>query len=224
MRLNLTSFKKFQTAIKSYVPKFILTNFNPSTFFSMFSFCLACVTYCYIICIAPNFLHKYLDMDWTGVLVYDLYHHHHILTTILQKKTGLIITNPWKHFQVFFIMLQILFKQYFYFTLNTQHVLTKVHYILIVVGLGSQKTDKEWMLYSEGPGYDSTLRSTWDGVHKSSQTSQNEVTHSMRFGKGRIGLSIQFTFVSICDTVQICNASNVMMGIILRKLLHQMIN
>ena len=57
------------------------------------------------------------------------------------------------------------------------------------------RTDHEWSLYPEGQGYDSTLRATWDGVHKASTTSNNEVTDTMRFGRGRIGALFSKVFL-----------------------------
>ena len=40
-------------------------------------------------------------------------------------------------------------------------------------------------MYPEGRGYGATLRSTWDGVHKSSATTDNEIPFN-RIRKGRL--------------------------------------
>ena len=49
----------------------------------------------------------------------------------------------------------------------------------------TRKTGQEWVLYPEGN--DATLRSTWDGVHKATEVTDKEITHSMLFGKGKMG-------------------------------------
>lgn len=48
----------------------------------------------------------------------------------------------------------------------------------------SRRTGQEWVLYPEGN--DATLRSTWDGVHKATEVTDKEITHSMLFGKGKM--------------------------------------
>ena len=49
----------------------------------------------------------------------------------------------------------------------------------------TRKSGQEWVLYPEGN--DATLRSTWDGVHKATEVTDKEITHSMLFGKGKMG-------------------------------------
>ena len=48
----------------------------------------------------------------------------------------------------------------------------------------SRPTQKEWALYPEG--YDTTLRCSFKGVHKATETTDKEVTDSMLFGRGKI--------------------------------------
>lgn len=48
----------------------------------------------------------------------------------------------------------------------------------------SRPTEKEWTLYPEG--YDSTLRTSFDGVHKATETTEKEVTDSSLFGRSKV--------------------------------------
>lgn len=50
---------------------------------------------------------------------------------------------------------------------------------------GTTRSGNEWILYPERKGYDATLRSSWEGQHKATATSHDELTHQMRFGRGR---------------------------------------
>ena len=62
--------------------------------------------------------------------------------------------------------------------------------LFCILGM-SGKTNKEYGLFQE---YDSTLRSKWGGVHKAANTSTNEVTHTMLYGKGRLCESGSFLY------------------------------
>ena len=56
---------------------------------------------------------------------------------------------------------------------------------------------QEWGMYPEGPkGYDATLRCTFDGKHKATNQSQEEITHAMLLGKSRLGKIFCTIFVA----------------------------
>ena len=48
----------------------------------------------------------------------------------------------------------------------------------------SKKTEAEWTLH---PYNSTTKRCQFDGIHRATSLSANEVTHSMLFGKNKFG-------------------------------------
>ena len=55
----------------------------------------------------------------------------------------------------------------------------------LFLGGVSGKTKDEWNIFPEG--YDSTLRSNFDGVHKATAVSDKEISHTELYGKGKMG-------------------------------------